>query len=81
MQCKDIPDLPILQFIGSHNGSWCNWYFGDSKDVHAAFPPRVPDKLLLAKMRSLIRRGLVDGCGCGCRGDYMLTELGKAQLS
>lgn len=80
MQCKDIQTEPILRLIGSHNGDWCNWYFGDDRDVHAAFPPDVPDKLLLAKMASLMRRDLVDGCPCGCRGDYTLTAKGRALI-
>jgi hypothetical protein len=42
-----------------------------------AFPPDVPDRLLLAKMDGLIRRGLVDGCTCGCRGDFVLTAKGR----
>lgn len=80
MQCKDIPDRPLLEFIGSHNGQWCNWYFEDKRDVHAAAPFDVPDRLLVAKMRRLIQRGLVDGCGCGCRGDYVLTAKGRAAI-
>jgi hypothetical protein len=30
-----------------------------------------PDKLVLAKARKLIRRGVIDGCVCGCRGDFV----------
>ena len=30
----------------------------------------VPDKVLLAKMRRLIKKGKVKGCACGCRGDF-----------
>lgn len=32
--------------------------------------PNMPEKVLLAKARKLIRRGLVDGCPCGCRGEF-----------
>lgn len=32
--------------------------------------PGMPWKVVLAKARSLIRRGLIDGCDCGCRGDF-----------
>lgn len=32
-------------------------------------------------MASLIRRGLVDGCGCGCRGDFMITDKGRFTLA
>lgn len=80
MQCKDIPDLPILAFLASHApGTWHNWYFGDHLDVRNAMP-ECPDKLVLAKMRRLMERGLVDGCGCGCRGDFTITEEGIAYL-
>jgi hypothetical protein len=80
MQCKDIPDEPILRFIASLNGQWGNWYFGNEGDVHAAFPSGVPDKLLLAKMRRLMERELVDGCPCGCRGDYTLSAKGRSVI-
>ena len=37
----------------------------------------MPDKVVLAKARKLIKRGLVDGCACGCRGDFtVLAPLG-----
>jgi hypothetical protein len=37
-------------------------------------------EVALAKMRALIRRGLVDGCRCGCRGDFEITAAGRAVL-
>jgi hypothetical protein len=30
----------------------------------------VPIKVLRAKAASLIRRGVIEGCSCGCRGDF-----------
>lgn len=85
LQCKDIPDLPILRFIASHNGDWCNLFdtegaAGSEKSVFHAMPDDTPWKLGLAKMRMLLRRGLVDGCGCGCRGDFFLTDKGREFL-
>ena len=86
MQCKDIPTLPILQFIQKWSdtidftglrGVWTNWYFGDEKDVHLAMPEGLPDNLVLAKMNKLINNGLIDGCTCGCRGDYEITQKGR----
>lgn len=79
MQCKDIPDQPVLRFLAQRPGQWHNWYFGDDKDVTQAMPP-APEKLVLAKMRMLMRRGLVDGCSCGCRGDFVITPKGLALL-
>lgn len=37
--------------------------------------PGMPDKVVLAKARKLVRRGLVDGCACGCRGDFTRAEV------
>lgn len=80
-QCKDIPDKPIIQFLLKHKGKWCNWYFGDERDVSQAMPLGIPEKLVLAKMRMLMRRGLVKGCSCGCRGDFEITEKGEEWLN
>ena len=38
-------------------------------DVEALLP-QYPPKVILAKCRSMLRRGLIEGCGCGCRGDW-----------
>lgn len=102
MQCKDIPDLPVLRFLrdlppweGQDTPRWGTWYWtepGEDPDrpdyqykpinsVQNAMPPGVPDKLRQAKMRRLMARGLVDGCPCGCRGDYQLTDEGRAWLA
>jgi hypothetical protein len=80
MQCKDIPDKPILEFLLQHKPKWCNWYFGDERDVHKAMPENIPNKLVINKMRQLIRRGIVTGCGCGCRGDFEITPKGEELL-
>lgn len=83
MQCKDIPDRPILEFLDALNGEWAHW-LGDEfdKSVTHAFPDEVKGtKLVIAKMRQLIRRGLVDGCPCGCRGDFVITDKGRSLLT
>jgi hypothetical protein len=93
MQVKDIPTLPILKFVDAKTrphlpclkycdgkGLWCNWYFDNAHSVTHAMPPNLPDKLVLAKMRNLIKRGLLDGCPCGCRGDYVMTDKGRQYL-
>lgn len=86
MQCKDIPDEPILRFLAQHGGIGCTvWY--EYKDIPyedsalRAMPKGIPVKLARAKMGQLIRRGLVDGCICGCRGDFELTYKGMAVIS
>ena len=32
--------------------------------------PEVPERVVLAKARKLIRQGRMGGCACGCRGDF-----------
>lgn len=80
MQCKDIPDEPILRMLAANPERWHNWIFDDEFDVRRAMPAGVPEKLALAKMRGLIQRGLVDGCDCGCRGDFQITPKGSEAL-
>ena len=40
----------------------------------------IPEKLVLSKARSLIKRELMEGCDCGCRGDFEITDAGRALL-
>lgn len=88
LQCKDIPDAPILEFLGAlppyEDGTPCTWgTFYDAEDgmpfhnsVSKVMPPGIPEKLMKAKIAMLMRRGLVDACLCGCRGDIELTDKG-----
>lgn len=91
MQCKHIPTLPVLRFLAKLEassrlgGTWFgigNDWQGElcERSVQHGMPPVVVDKLALAKMRSLKRKGLIDGCTCGCRGDFTLTDKGRALL-
>lgn len=33
----------------------------------------VPAKVVMAKLRKLVRSGKVEGCACGCRGDFYVA--------
>ena len=79
MQCKDIPDIPILKFVAGQP-IWGTWFAGFDNSVDQAMPKDVPPKLVHAKMNMLLRRGVIDGCPCGCRGDYEITEKGKREI-
>ena len=84
LQVKHIPTVPILQLLDSFNGKWASHWSGMDVCVLPAFPAWCADiepsthasKLILAKMRSLKKSGLVDGCPCGCRGDWVITKKG-----
>jgi len=87
MQCKDIPDAPVLAFLDNLPKPWVwgTWFWSDDykpeNSVLNVMPLGTPAKLALAKMRRLIQRGLVDGCDCGCRGDFELTPKGRQWLA
>ena len=75
MQAKDISDddfIAAVQVSSIANAKM--WGLKDSwanrMDVAAILG--VPDKLVIAKARKLIRQGRMDGCHCGCRGDFDL---------
>ena len=87
MQCKDIPDGPVLEFLGRlippKTATWFDIQPRETRGMAAvidAMPTGTPEKLCLAKMRMLIRRGLVMGCGCGCRGEFYLSDKGRQYL-
>lgn len=78
MQCKDIPDAVFLGAVrntpgvNDWPGSWrMRW---DVQTALEAVVGSLPEKLFLAKARKLMARGLLCGCDCGCRGDYLLPE-------
>jgi hypothetical protein len=39
-----------------------------------------PTKIVKAKLKKLIEQGLVNGCACGCRGDFVVTASGFALI-
>jgi len=78
MQCKDIPDAPLVRFVAEkqqEKGYWVNvWDFDGTPYAD------LPDNLFRAKMGNLIKKGYLTGCNCGCRGDYELTNKGREFL-
>lgn len=77
-QCKDMPERPFLAFVEEHGR--CTWFGDQFPNSVTRVTPGAPAKLVLAKMRQMIKKGLLDGCACGCRGDFTLTEKGRAML-
>ncbi len=79
MQCKDVPDdvfLTVVRDIRDEQGrTFVSW-----RRIEQAFPD-VPFKVLLAKARKLIRRGLLNGCACGCSGSFEITYAGSARVT
>lgn len=69
MQAKDLSDYELISLIKdlSDNGLKTTW--ATRFDIERSWP-KIPPKVIRAKLKSLIKRGLVDGCVCGCRGDF-----------
>ena len=80
LQCKHISTIAILEFLANNEGKWCTWFGGFPNSIQNAIGTGFPDRLVLAKMSKLVRKGLVSGCGCGCRGDFEITLKGLARL-
>lgn len=73
---KDIPEADILAAIDAAK---------NPKNVHGHATaatyriqealPQWPPKVVLARLRSMARRGVIDcQCTCGCRGDWCRPE-------
>ncbi len=63
-----------VQFYLSGYGTQTDWSVDEEELI-------VHWKLVIAKAKRLIARGLLDGCTCTCRGDYYLTDKGKEFLN
>jgi hypothetical protein len=87
LRAKDIPDQLFINVVeqcqrmrvdqgldfsystGNYDGSpWALIW-----DVAAALPS-FPEKVVAAKFSALYRRGIIDGCPCGCRGDLQVID-------
>lgn len=86
MKAADISDDRLLRIIREFNdgsapprvpGGWSGPRWALMWDLQDRLP-EFPEKVIRAKCRQLIKRGLLDGCTCGCRGDFELTELSHA---
>lgn len=77
-QAKDITDTEILAAIRDicdQRASAGNAHWAFRWDLYEAFPGS-HEKVVQAKIRALLRRELVTGCGCMCRGDLEVTDAG-----
>ena len=81
-KASDIDDLEFLKAVKtlSLDGKWAPTNYESRWVMWPELCPLYPDmpaKVILAKFRQLHKRGLLDGCPCGCRGDIEFTEAGE----
>lgn len=77
-KAADVPDELFLRtMLGVYEDEhmWTNtWHL--EKRI-----PGFPPKVLRAKAAQLIKRNLIQGCACGCRGDFELLSKGMDFLA
>lgn len=79
VKAADIDEADLLRHLAESPLAvgperWCMIW-----DIAAALR-WYPERVVTAKLRRLRDRGLVDGCDCGCRGDWHLTPAGKVYV-
>jgi len=80
-----IPDLPILQFLAQQKDEdgcykWSTHGSSQHMPTVQTAMPDVPKQAQFIKMCLLVQKGFVDGCACGCRGDWTLSAAGENQI-
>lgn len=73
VQAKSISDVVALQLVSAHPKATI-W------DLQARLQ-EYPPKVVRAKLAALVKRGLLAGCTCGCRGDFEITAAGVESLA
>jgi hypothetical protein len=76
LQAKDLPEDELVAALRRVRQPWGTSTFYDLQDALPAYPPKV----LLAKLAALVRRGVLDGCACGCRGDFQEVARPKGDV-
>lgn len=69
MQTKDIDKKRAIDYLSKRSVP------ANSFVMHNEVYPELTWKMFNSVMKNLIRRGFVDGCTCGCSGDFVLTGI------
>lgn len=76
IQAKHLDDDEVVAAIRE---DIAKFNFANAYSLNAHFP-RVPHKVIRAKITALIRKGRIDGCGsgCDCSSPIFITEQGDS---
>lgn len=88
LQCKDIPELPILRFLADQVLNTTHfavtpvpgWPYCTPTLRSVPECADLPEKVLRRKLGAMARKGIITGCDCGCRGDWRITSCGLLVL-
>lgn len=92
VQAKHIEERAILEFLARQDGWATHWPLPvrDGQPMRDGMPSLLdgvpalrdyPERVLRAKLASMKRRKLIDGCECGCRGDWEILSKGRDLLN
>lgn len=73
------PEGEMIKYYGERVPHFSACSFHGFENSLSNSVPKGVSALGVAKI--LIRDGLLEGCTCGCRGDFVLTDAGKAMLN
>lgn len=81
---SDSVDNLILEYLYAEQGEFTGYYSGqlssDVKDLYWAFPKGTDQEFHMSRLRSLYDRDLIEGCTCGCKGNFEITDKGISFL-
>lgn len=69
---------PVMQKLHDLD-RWGTWFSGFDNSITDVIP-ECTELRARALMKVLGKIGFVDGCHCGCRGDYEITQTGVVWL-
>lgn len=72
-KASDISDAELLAAVRATQGAHGVACWSSLWDVQRALE-HWPPKVVTAKLRRVIKRGLLRGCCCGCRGDFEIVD-------
>lgn len=96
IQAKDIPDQVMIDLVDrlsttprAYMDSAGNLFSGKIVTFYPTAASifdicklwdTVPPKVIKEKLRKLIDKGAIDGCACGCRGDFTVVPSKNAEV-
>lgn len=72
MKASDIKDSEILDAIKMCRGLHGVPQWSSLSDIQKLLF-NFPSKMVLAKLKSMVKRNILHGCTCGCRGDFEIV--------
>ena len=77
LQAKDITEEQFLGAVHKANEQTSvvfGWPIDTAMVWDLARILDVPEKIVRAKAARLIKKGVLEGCTCGCRGDFRIVR-------